>query len=101
MEGLKRFYLAGGKPPNPVAAATSQYQTDSDKIGLFITDCLEVSKRNTKGSDVYFKYQSWCKESGQYPEGKSRFFHSLKNRGNYKNVVIGYEIQFEPTDEEW
>lgn len=112
LEGLKRFYLAGGKPPNPITAATSHYQTDSDKIGLFITDCLEVSKRNTKGSDVYFKYQSWCKESGQYPEGKSRFFHSLKNRGmlaergtvngiTCKNVVIGYEIQFEPTDEEW
>ena len=27
--------------------------------------------------------------------------HGTVNGVNYKNVVIGYEIQFEPTDEEW
>lgn len=112
LEGLKKFYETGAKPPTQVAAATNQYQKDSDKIGLFITDCLEKSKRNTKGSDIYSKYQSWCRESGQCAEGKSRFFRSLKDRGmlsdlgtvngvTCKNVVIGYEIQFEVTTEEW
>jgi len=103
IEGLKSFYLMGATPPAAVQASTNEYRSNSDKIGNFIEECLEVSERNIKAKDVYDEFNTWCTSYGYGAENKGNFFAELKAKGllasqgkingvAYKNVVKGYTI---------
>jgi putative DNA primase/helicase len=104
MDGLKKFRSEGLEPPQAVREATDEYQRNSDKIGNFISECLEKTQgENCKAGDVYNIYQDWCESNGYGCENKSNFFDELKtknifaNRGyvseiNCRNIVRGYKI---------
>jgi putative DNA primase/helicase len=108
VEGLKKFIDKGLEPPEPIKEATEDYKNDSDKVGKFISDCLERSetnpRKNCKAGDVYFRYQGWCETNGYGCENKANFFAELKYKKifaesgyvdgeQYKNIVRGYTIK--------
>lgn len=103
LEGLKKFRLEGATPPTAVRTATAEYRSNSDKIGNFISECLERTGKNSKASDIYSRFSQWCNANGFGCENKSNFFDELKAKNilarsgtvkgvSYQNVVIGYEI---------
>ncbi len=115
LEGLKKYYEYGALPPQKVQEATDQYQSDSDKIGCFIQECLlKTPGKNSKAKDVYTEYGKWCDDNGFGTENKNNFFAELKSKGifaktgtvggrTFRNVVKDYMIaadeKFMPTDE--
>lgn len=103
LSGLQKFYEYGAIPPEDVINATSEYRSNSDKIGNFIAECLEESKNNCMAKEVYEIYQNWCKDNGYGAENKSNFFAELRSKGilaqtgtvnriTKKNVIIGYQL---------
>lgn len=102
IEGLKAYYAEGAIPPECVTAATDEYRANSDKIGNFISECLEESEKNSTVKDVYDKYILWCRDNGFGAENKSNFTAELNGKGligsgkvsgmTYKKVVKGYVI---------
>lgn len=102
-QGLLKFRAEGANPPEAVKAATAEYRQSSDKIGNFISECLERTGKNSKAGDVYRRFSSWCLDNGFGVESKSNFFDELKAKGlfmrtgtvngaTYQNVVPMYEI---------
>ena len=111
IDGLKKYYAEGATPPECVTAATEEYRTNSDKIGNFISECLEESEENSSIKAVYEQYSEWCRENGFGAENKSNFTAELNSKGllgaglingmTYKRVVRGYTIgKFEPVENE-
>lgn len=100
--GLRKYYAEGAIPPPVVAAATAEYRVNSDKIGNFISECLEKSGENSSVKAVYERYTEWCRENGFGAENKSNFTAELNSKGllgsgkingvSYKRVVKGYTI---------
>lgn len=102
LEGLKRYYETGTKPPECVRLATEEYKKDSDKIQNFINDCLSQSAvTNLTVREVYDIYRRWCSSNGYRTEGKKSFKEILSgkvtvaNIGTVRgstahNVVMGY-----------
>ncbi len=100
--GLKRYREFGAEPPDAVRAATAEYRRDSDKVGIFISECLlESAGKNCGAGAVYQRYSSWCELNGYGVENKANFFDELKCKGIFapsgtvdgktiRNVVKGY-----------
>ena len=106
LDGLKKYYKDGLKPPKAVKVATNEYAKESDKIGNFIAERLEESDKNSAASEIYKEYQSWCKDNGYGVENKGNFFAELKTKGIYaatgtvfgktvRNIVSGYVVSSE------
>ena len=104
LEGLQKFRSEGLEPPQTVKDATAEYQRNSDKVGNFISECLEKSfNDNCKAGDVYDIYKKWCELNGYGCENKANFFDELKIKNIFanlgtvdgmscKNIIRGYKI---------
>jgi len=101
---LKLFREQGAEPPQAITSATSEYRSNSDKVGNFINECLTKADANIKASDVYAAYKAWCEQNGFGVENKSNFFDELKGKNmlfqsgtvngkTEKNVVKGYSLK--------
>ena len=108
LDGLKKFRQSGAEPPAAILAATSEYRSNSDKLGNFIGECLEKSEQNSKAVDVYARYRRWCELNGFGLENKGNFYDELRGKNlllklgsvdgrTVKNVVLGHRI-IEDTD---
>ncbi len=50
-----------GDIPKSITAATQEYKTESDPLGLFITEiCVETPAAVTKSSELYKEYVKWA-----------------------------------------
>lgn len=103
IQGFYLYQKEGLKAPEAVKRSTEDYRQDSDKVGNFISECLEKSETNIKAGDVYTYYQRWCDDNGYGCENKGNFFADLRAKGIFsktgtvmgktvKNVVKGYEV---------
>lgn len=103
LDGLRLYRAEGLKQPPSVVKATDEYARNSDKIGLFISECLHPCKQNVAASAVYNVYASWCDENGFGTENKRNFFDELSarkllvptatvNGRTAKNAIRGYAI---------
>ncbi len=113
IQGWMLYRQEGLNPPAAVLNATREYEESSDKIGRFVSECLEPSEKNTPAKLVYETFQKWCDASGCGTESKSNFFSELKAKGLFaaqgtvngktvRNVVFRREIiddDFEPVGE--
>lgn len=95
LEGLKYFYEEGAKPPKSVIEATEAYRNKSDKIALFISECLEPSEISLTGKDVYELYKLWCPSNGYSAENKGFFFSEFKRKNlmSARGTVDGKTMQ--------
>ena len=86
LEGLKKYYEEGADPPEIVRRAVEEYKEDSDKIGLFIKDCLIFKKGiNTPAKDVYSRYTDWCRNEGINPNSKQNFYQELRAKNIFRD----------------
>lgn len=104
IEGYKLLQKEGLTIPNSVKNATLKYQKESDKIAIFMEDCLEEgSDYEVRTSEVYERYRSWSLENGYYLESMKTFKQSLESKasilrkrpkdGKHKTtVLIGYRL---------
>jgi len=103
IEGLKKFRQEGATPPTAITNSTAEYRSNSDKLGNFISECLEHTGNNSKAGAIYSAYKEWCELNGFGVENKGNFFDELRgknilakagtvNGATVKNIVIGYEI---------
>ena len=114
IQGLSLYRKEGLEPPTAVQIATHEYSEDSDKIGKFISECLEKSDQNLAAKDVYEKYSQWCNDCGLGVDGRTSFYEELKTKNllsktgtvtgkTVKNVIKGYsfaEETFHPVDKD-
>lgn len=103
IQGLSLYRKEGLEPPTAVQIATHEYSEDSDKIGKFISECLEKSDQNLAAKDVYEKYSQWCNDCGLGVDGRTSFYEELKTKNllsktgtvtgkTVKNVIKGYSF---------
>ena len=104
LEGLEKYRRDGLKKPQSIQEATELYQNNSDKVNMFITECMDRTQGiNTKGKDVYQRYKQWCFDCGYSPEGQQNFFGTLRKKNllgtgtvagaTYYNVMLDYTIK--------
>lgn len=103
IEGLLLYRREGLKPPTAIRDATKEYEADSDKIGRFISECLEPSDKNVSAKMAYESYSKWCSDSGIGIDGRNNFYTELKIKGIFaasgtvngktvRNIIRGYEL---------
>ncbi len=103
LDGLRLYRAEGLTQPPSVVKATEEYRKNSDKVGLFISECLHPCKQNCAASAVYSVYASWCDDNGFGVENKRNFFDELSarkllastatvNGRTVRNAVKGYAI---------
>ena len=109
IEGLRMLEKEGFAEPNVVRAATSEYEHNSDKLALFMEECLErAPEALTRTSKVYRCYQGWGQENGFQAENTRNFKGLLAGRatidrqrpthgGEKTTVLVGYRIRDETT----
>ena len=104
IEGYKKLQMDGFEIPRSVIIATQSYQHDSDKIGLFIEECLiKDNTREVRSSYVYKAYSNWCEDNGFGTENMRNFKASLESIVEFKRkrpnvggekttMIIGYTL---------
>lgn len=103
IEGLYLYHREGLTPPAAVQHSTEEYESDSDKIGRFISECLIKSDKNVSAKAVYETYSKWCSDSGLGIDGRNNFYIELKTRKLFaasgtvdgktvRNVIKGYVL---------
>lgn len=103
LDGLRLYRAEGLKQPPSIVQATDEYRKNSDKVGLFISECLHPCKQNCAASAVYNAFASWCDENGFGTENKRNFFDELSarkllvpsatvNGRTVRNAVRGYAL---------
>lgn len=110
LEGLVQFRLIGFQIPEAVKQATDRYAHDSDKMRMFIDECLlKKETSNLQYKEVYRIYKNWCSANGFMAESKGNFRKSFTakipiaptgtvNGKTYRNVVLGYTFNIEGID---
>ena len=104
LEGYQMLCKTGLDMPKSVQDATLAYHRENDKVGLFIEERLvEDGTCEERTSDIYFAYQSWCRENGYYAENARNFKAALSNVGEIvrkrpriggekTTVFVGYKL---------
>jgi len=82
----KGITLKAEPKPQDILDAVKRYREDSDIIGMFFKDCVEVTNRPTDlmlRSDLYRMYTQYCKANGRM---------SIKNKGTngFLNLADSY-----------
>lgn len=106
LDGLKKCNGNDMTPPQTVIDATVRFRKDCDKIGCFISECLENSGKNMTMKDLYDAYKKWATDNGFAYEGKRKFKAVLEkknllqktgtiNGNTYSNVIVGYTLKSE------
>lgn len=114
LDGLRKVQESGLDAPKVVSIATSDYRLSSDRIGQFISECLEEdTDGRIRGKDVYQRYSRWCEQSGYATPGLQSFYDDLRQKGMLhtaridgkptRNVVTGFKLtidqsEFQSTD---
>lgn len=104
LKGLRDYLMNGLVRPRSVSAATEMYRQQSDRQGVFISECLEADALSSvKAKDVYEVYVKWCGENNFHAENKTNFIAGLRSKNlltehatvggvTWRNVICGYKI---------
>jgi putative DNA primase/helicase len=106
LDGWRMWREKGLSPPESVAAATSAWREESDRMGAFIEACCDLGEGKSIGAAKLYKaYERWCKENAVdaasqtmfgklFPERAAEFkVAKLKTAGiiTYRGVDVKYE----------
>lgn len=112
IDGLKMIELTGFTAPDSVRTATDEYRKSSDRIGRFFDEEMEADTlAETRTSEAYTRYKSWCAKNGFYPENAANFKSSLSNiatvvrkrpasGGGLTTLLTGYRLKLDFTEVE-
>lgn len=89
--GLRSLDVEGFAEPQAVRAATEAYEHDSDKLALFMEECLlPEPKAMERTSAVYSAYQAWCEDNGFRSENMRNFKALLSSRAQIERRSLTY-----------
>ena len=84
-DGLRDYLDYGLSPADEVIEATAEYRDDSDPIGRFLKDCVEVhppeSGKKAPAHDLYHVYKAWAKSVGERRWSPKAFSRGLTDHG--------------------
>ncbi len=103
LDGYELLQKEGLNIPKSVEQATALYQHNSDKIQIFIDECMEQGNYEERTSSIYQAYKSWCINNGHFAENMRNFKQSLESvvpvvrkrpivGGEKTTMVTGYRL---------
>jgi putative DNA primase/helicase len=104
LEGLRMIDETGFDAPESVRDATEEYRRSSDKIARFLEDEFEQdSLAETRTSEAYGRYKTWCQNNGFFPENSANFRNLIssstkvvkrrpKSGGEKTTLILGYRL---------
>jgi len=105
IKGCLLYQKEGLQPTEKMVNEKTDYQTEQDVFGRFISDCCVVAPHcEVITTELYKCYQEWCAENSEKPlsngyfgrELKSRGFNSIRSKKPYKYIGIGSKSNDEP-----
>ena len=79
--GCLEWQKQGLNPPTAVSAATDEYLSNEDRIGLWIAERCLLSRNFTAGSSPAFHdYKAWCEGINEQPGSQRTFSQELSSR---------------------
>jgi putative DNA primase/helicase len=89
LEGSKRWTVERLKAPKIVTAATDEYRSEMDIIGIFLSEaCRHGEECEIMLKDLYRGYCNWCDENNEHPQ-KERVFSGRLKELKYKQGRSG------------
>ena len=113
LDGLRLIRETGFDSPESVVAAVSEYRGNSDKLGRFINEEMEVdSLAETRTAEAYTRFKQWCAANGYRAENAANFKSSLNNvaeivrkrphgsgrSGEPTPMILGYRLKPDSDD---
>jgi putative DNA primase/helicase len=90
LAGLRDWLANGLGTAKAVEAATAEYRTESDLVGLWFDDCCAGSSTSTVlASDAYESFRAWCKTFGYREPTQMSFGLRLDEKGFAKLKLRG------------
>lgn len=85
VQGARDYFTHGLQTPEGVLMATKAYEVDQDTVGRFVNECCERGEANSPGyrvqvSELYSKYETWCRVEGESAVSKKALTLALKTR---------------------
>ena len=82
LEGYRIYREQGLVTPGSVTAATSDYRTDEDPLGEFLSTCCLLEEGASQPSGLLFQaYRNWCESMGPKALDSRWFGQSLAQQG--------------------
>ena len=112
LQGLQMLNETGLTVPEAVQEATDQYRQQSDKIGRFLAEEMEIdASAEINRDDVYTLYKLWCFQNGYGAENSTNFGSMLRNvaqverkrpngtdrNANKATMLVGYRQKSNPS----
>jgi len=86
VEGARRWYAEGLRPPRDVQEATNEYRAEQDTIGGFLIDgCVVRSVEAVSSHELYKAFEAYCEAVGERPMTQKSFSARIAERGFQKN----------------
>lgn len=111
VRGCLEWQMLGDlQPPDAVKAATCEYQSEEDVVGLFLdSECEFAPDASVQAGRLHIAYQNWCKTAGFIPLNMKSFgiqmtrrFDKGKEHGrmSYKGLRLNQVDPFENLSDE-
>ena len=82
IEGVKMWQARGLQMDKRTEAATEQYRTEMDTLGLFLTErCVMNDNYRAQPKQLYDAYKLWAKDNGFHSISVRRFKQAIESRG--------------------
>ncbi len=82
VQGCMEWQNKGLNPPLEVIAATDEYKSEMDLIGMWIEECCTTEPQATaQASALYGSYKRWVEDNGGHPLNSTKFGLKLGDRG--------------------
>ena len=85
--------------PDIVIQASKEWREDADLLGRFIDEkCATAELFDTKSSNLYRVYKSYCDEGGERPDSANKFALQMEEKGfrkkkrNDANYWLGIKV---------
>lgn len=96
VQGWQMYQRDGFREPAAVKLATSEYRSDSDHIGTFISEkCLVGPEHTCTISALFQAYSAWCMTAGEHPLSQRTFSQRLRDRGEFEQVRTMHARQWQ------
>lgn len=106
MQGLRNLRARGSfDVPQSSIAALNQYRKDSDQVGLFAEECLEIVDRGgLSAAYIYEGYAKWCGRNGYGKKNSKGFGTRLAELGyvSYRSSSNNcWRVSTKPENTDW
>jgi putative DNA primase/helicase len=82
VDGARRYFAEGLDAPGVVTAATDEYRRQSDQLGRFADECLElIDGAAVAASRLQAAYKTWCAANGEREQRAALIAEYLSAKG--------------------